>query len=163
MQLLISDTNIFIDLEVSGLTELMFQLPETFAVPDILYAEELAGQHSALQGLGLRILEIDAEHMEMAYRYRAQYSQTGQNDLFALALAVQEHCPLLTGDRRLREAAEQEAIPVHGTLWLMERLLAERKISLAEAKQAYERMRESGRRLPWDLVAEQMRRFKLID
>ena len=42
MPILVSDTNIFIDMDVGNLTRSMFRLEETFATPDILYREELA-------------------------------------------------------------------------------------------------------------------------
>ena len=43
MRLLISDANILIDMEVGGLTAAMFRLDGyRFAVPDVLFAEELA-------------------------------------------------------------------------------------------------------------------------
>ena len=65
-------------------------------------------------------------------------------DLFALALAHQEHCPLMTGDRYLREAAEHEAVEVRGTLWLMERLIEEGILTVARAEVAYEQMKATG-------------------
>lgn len=57
MRLLISDANILIDVEVAGLTEVLFGLDHTFAVPDILYAEELAARHGRLIALGLEVME----------------------------------------------------------------------------------------------------------
>lgn len=101
MPWLISDVNIIIDMEVGGILDHMFRLPETFAVPDILYMEELAEQHSELPGLGLEILKLRAEFIAEAYRLREANNKPGMNDLFALALAKQEECPLLAGDKFL--------------------------------------------------------------
>jgi hypothetical protein len=47
MLLLISDANILIDMEVSGLLAPMFSMEYRFAVPDVLYVEELERQHAA--------------------------------------------------------------------------------------------------------------------
>ena len=41
MLLLISDANILIDMEAGELTNTFFQLPMQFAIPDILYWEEI--------------------------------------------------------------------------------------------------------------------------
>jgi hypothetical protein len=41
MLLLISDANILIDMEAGRLMERLFQLPMQFAMPDILYWEEI--------------------------------------------------------------------------------------------------------------------------
>lgn len=48
MPLLISDANILMDIEVGELTAPMFSLGYQFAVPDILYFEELEEQHAHL-------------------------------------------------------------------------------------------------------------------
>jgi predicted nucleic acid-binding protein len=158
--LLISDANIFIDVKAGKLIEVMFQLPETFAVPNILYEEELLQRHPELPSYGLQVLEIDEPFMLEAYRLRGIYTQPSQNDLFALALAKQEQCPLLTGDKKLRAAAEREEVTVRGTLWLVDRLVQEKKITITVAEQAYARMKEEGRRLPWQEVDAQIKKFR---
>lgn len=108
MTWLISDANIIIDMEIGNILDKMFRLPEHIAVPNILYAEELAEHHSELPVFGLRVLEIREEYMIEAYRLGGVYRKTSVNDLLALALAKQEQCPLLTGDAKLREAADSE-------------------------------------------------------
>ena len=160
MKLLISDANILIDLDVGGLIEAMFKLPETFAVPNILFEEELLQHHPELPGYGLRVLEISEEYVREAYRLRGQYNKPGQNDLFALALAKQEACPLLTGDKALREAAVHDLVDVRGTLWLIDRLIDERIILLEVAEIAYDKMQIEGRRLPWGKVKAQIKKYK---
>ena len=160
MKWLISDSNIFIDMESGDLLRHMFQLPETFAAPNILYEEELIEHHPELPAHGLRILELTGESMQEAYRLRQRYNQPSQNDLFALALAKQEECPLLTGDKNLREAAKDEKIEVRGTLWLVERMFEEKIIDVSKVEHAYEGMRQEQRRLPWGEVEKQLKRFR---
>jgi predicted lipoprotein with Yx(FWY)xxD motif len=53
MLLLISDANILIDIDTGGLVAPMFSLDYRFAVPDVLFAEELEEQHSYFLGMGL--------------------------------------------------------------------------------------------------------------
>ena len=92
-------------------------------------------------------------------RLRLVHKHPSQNDLFALALAKQESCPLLTGDRRLRKAAEQEGVELKGTLWLVERMAEEAIISVEGAAEAYEGMRREKRWLPWAEVTKQLKRL----
>lgn len=160
MPWLISDANIIIDMEVGGILNLMFRLPETFAVPDILYIEELSEQHSELPGLGLEVMRLRAEFVAEAFRLRETYNKPGMNDLFALALAKQETCPLLTGDKDLREAADQEEVQVNGTLWLIQRLFDEGIMQIEAIEEAYEIMEREGRRLPWKEVEKQIKSMK---
>ncbi|MCU8013815.1 PIN domain-containing protein [Shewanella sp. SM74] len=102
-QLLISDANILIDMKEGGLLEAMFQLPYDFATPDILFVEELEEDHPHLLDLGLALKEVSAESMMYAMQLTGTYTQASRNDCFALALAKQEQCPLLTGDMALTD------------------------------------------------------------
>lgn len=162
MRLLISDANILIDIEVGGLLGTMFRLEHRFAVPDILFAEELKKHHPNLPSMGLEVLTLEAAAVEDALTLSMRYGTRGvsRNDIFALALARQETCPLLTGDRRLRDAAMAEQTEVHGTLWLVEQLFVSGVVDLAEAQAAYAAMRKNGRRLPWAEVERQLAVFR---
>lgn len=153
MQLLISDANILIDLEEGQLIQLMFQLPYQFSIPDILFFEEMSEEHSYLPELGLDIAELSGEMLMYAMDLTQKYTGPSRNDCFALALAKDKQCPLLTGDKALRKAAETEAVIVNGTLWVVEQLIHQQLITVAQARDAYQRMKDTGRRLPW-AVAE---------
>lgn len=154
MTLLISDANILIDMVEGGLLKGMFRLQQTFAVPDVLYDEELSSRHPELPSLGLVCMTLQGEGVIEAYRLNSlSTSRTApsQNDLFALMLARQEGCPLLTGDKRLRILAKREYkdIEIRGTLWLVEQMVVEGIITVAEASTAYQKMKNGGCRLPW--------------
>lgn len=155
MLLLISDANILMDVEVGGLLRPMFSLRYQFAVPDVLYFEELDGRHTYLLSMGLQTRTLSAMSVERVQTLSRKYARPGRNDLFALALAEVETCPLLTGDSALRQAAEAEQVEVRGTLWLVLEMVREQRINVAVARAAFHQMRGNGRRLPWD-SAEQM-------
>ena len=161
-RLLISDANIIIDMSTGGILRPMFRLDVTFAVPNSLFEEELRTDHPELPQLGLKSLELKPDTVTYADNLVQKYRAAGAsiNDLLALALAWQEKCPLLTGDGRLRTAGDEEGIEVHGTLWLVEQLVEARVIVLRQAEAAYERMRQSGRRLPWEEIEQQLRSFR---
>jgi len=160
MTLLISDANILIDIDIAGLTREIFQLPETFAVPDILFMEELVDQHPELPGYGLCIMQLASEAIEEAIRLHVRHVHPSMNDLFALALAKHQQCPLLSGDRRLRNAARHEHVDVRGTLWLLESLIQHKIITLTRLETAYVLLRAENRRLPWDDVTRQLNRLR---
>ena len=85
-----------------------------------------------------------------------RYAGPSRNDCFALALAKQEACPLLTGDLALRKAAEKEAVIVMGTIWVVEQMVHHGVINKAEASAAYDRMQAAGSRLPWKVARSQL-------
>ncbi len=158
--LLISDANVIIDMQDGGLLEAMFQLDETFAVPDILYAEELEQQQPQLPRLGLQIRSLSGESIARAMGLKQHNTGPSSNDLFALELARECQCPLLTGDMALRKAAESEGVELRGTLWLVEQLVLQRIITVAAARDAYQKMRDAGSRLPWSAVERQVRELE---
>lgn len=160
MALIISDANIFIDLECAELTARMFRLNAEFAVPDLLYRDELSRHHPELPGYGLQIRHLEPELIARAEACRARYRRLSIYDAFALTLANHESAPLLTGDGLLRSAADSEGIQVYGTLWLMERMLAERLLNIAEMEAAYRAMIDAQRRLPEQEIRRQIRRLK---
>lgn len=152
MQLLISDANILIDLEEGKLIQFMFELPYQFSIPDILFEEELQEQHEHLLELGLSTRELTSTSMMQVMNLTQQYTKPSRNDCFALALAQQENCPLITGDKALREAAEIEGVDVKGTLWIVEQMVRKQLITTTHARAAYENMKAANRRLPWDIA-----------
>lgn len=110
MRLLISDANILIDMEVGGLLQVTFQLQHQFGVPDVLFVEELANHHPKLPAMGLKVLPLQAAAVRDGVALLTRHGASGvsRNDMLSLALARQEGCRLLTGDRRLRNVAEAE-------------------------------------------------------
>lgn len=160
MQLLVSDANILIDLEEGGLLTAFFDLPYEFTVPDILFYEELEEQHAHLLGMGLAVRELNSETMVYAFSLTQQARGPSRNDCFAIALAKQENCPLLSGDKALRKLADKEFIKTKGTIWVVTRLIEEQLITASEAKDSYAKMKATGRRLPWKLAEEALTKAK---
>lgn len=161
MLLLISDANILIDMEDGHLTSTIFQLPYEIAVPDILFELELREQHNHLLEAGLKVKSLNAESVMKTESLTKQYPKPSMMDHSVLALALQEQCPLLTGDKNLRIAAKKEGIEVHGTIWLIKELLHHRIILYPEAKSSFDTMRIKGSRLPWRDAEELLDKWEL--
>lgn len=158
MLLIISDASVLIDIECGELTSAMFSLPWQFAVPDVLFAEELESRHGHLLQLGLISRTMSSDLVAEAYKLRQQYVRTSVNDLLALTLAKHENSQLLTGDRALRLVATELSVEVHGTLWLVEQMIRQNKITIGVAREGFQLMREFGSRLPWGEIERMLRR-----
>ena len=123
----VSDTSVLIDLERGSLLEAAFRLPFSFAVPDLLYEQELKAQSGArLRELGLQIGELDGHGVATALTYRTREPALSLPDCFALALATQGDWTLLTGDSALRKLAHALSVECHGVLWLLDEMLSAR-------------------------------------
>lgn len=150
MLLLISDANILIDMEAGGLMAAFFRLPMQFAMPDVVYREEIEPGTPGLEAMGLQLLEVSGEFVKYASDLRGRNgSAVSANDYLALALAKQAACPLLTGDQALRALAQQEEVAVMGTVWILCQMVSGKVIDEEAALHALERMKDAKRRLPW--------------
>ncbi len=78
MLLLISDANILMDAEVGDLVTPMFSLDYHFAVPDILYYEELELQHSYLLNMGLKLHTLPSESVARVQTLSQIYPKPGE-------------------------------------------------------------------------------------
>lgn len=161
MNLLITDTNIFIDLEDGRLIQHLFSLSIGIGTPDLLFEDELREQHANLLERGLQLIELTSNTLLQIPVLGKKYRKTSRLDLIALAAAKQENCPLVTGDMNLRHAAKKENVEVYGTLWICERFVTQKLISIDQLEAAYHRMRSTDRRLPSDLIVEQLARLRL--
>ena len=123
MKVLVSDTSVLVDLERGSLVEPVFRLPFEFTVPDLLYERELR-EHGGPEfvRLGLRVEELDGNGVSLALGHLRKRRALSVPDSFALALAKTNGWMLLTGDRGLRELADEEAVRCHGVLWLLDRM-----------------------------------------
>ena len=78
-----------------------------------------------------------------------------------LAIAIKRNWVLLSGDSFLREAAKQEKIACHGSIWIYDQLLKEKKITEKcyknSLKELLEQVKLGIRRLP---IEELERRIK---
>jgi len=163
MPLLISDSCVLIDLIEGGLIDQLFQLADEIATPAALYIEELEESCPELPGKGLVLLDYEGEDWFAAIQdFKKRYRGPSDMDLLALLIARQKNCPLVTGDKKLRKAAENEKVAVRGTLALVEAMVVEEILSVEAAESAYEKMRKADSRLPWDQVSQQIRRLRAI-
>jgi predicted nucleic acid-binding protein len=142
------DTNILIDLHMGEVLQEFFNLPLVILAPDVIVAEAREPSGATLRAYGLNEVSFSGEQVLEVYALRGRYRRVGLNDLFALMLARVEGVPLLTGDRHLRQAAEQEGVVVRGTLWILDTMIEHRVLTAARGTQALQTMLDNGRRLP---------------
>ena len=127
MKVLVSDSSILIEFSKRELLDKMFQLDFEFAVPDLLFHEELIdlGSYSRqdLLGFGLRVESLDAEGVQKAIAYQSERSALSLVDSFALALAAHQGWRILTEDRTMRNVAESKGIAHMDALWVVDNML----------------------------------------
>ncbi len=145
---LVTDTNIWIDLENGGILAEVFRLPYQFLIPDFAIRELVRPSWHTLQALGLEAHELAAEQVAELSRMHQVNKRLSIIDLAAFLLAKTLEAALLTGDGRLMELANANGLPVHGALWLLDEMVHFRALTPGQAADALGRMLEQGARLP---------------
>jgi len=147
--LLVHDANVLIDLKEGGLLRPLLDGPWQVVTPNALFDRELAAHHPELPDMGLQLLDVRGEWVLRSMQWAATYRQTSAMDRLCLALALQEECPIVTGDARLKKAAQAEGCQAFGTIWVVEQLIRDGSISIRSASAAYDAMEAAGSRLPF--------------
>jgi hypothetical protein len=148
-QTCVTDANVWIDLHVGSILHLAFRLPFDWHAPDILLAEiQQQPTAAVLTTLGVQSVELSGDQLREVTDLGQKYNRPSPVDLAALVLARAMNATLVTGDRHLREAAEREAVTVHGTLWLLDSLDEFGITSRTNLAVALQRMLHANRRLP---------------
>jgi predicted nucleic acid-binding protein len=113
-----------------------------------------------LEQLGVRRCELSGSQVEKVAEMAARYLRPSRLDLFALVQAKGEGAVLLTDDGDLRAAAENEGLQVHGTLWLLDQLVAQGVVSKERAVEGLKQMKKAGSWLPKEEVGRRLRSWE---
>jgi predicted nucleic acid-binding protein len=117
-------------------------------LPDAIADECVTPTVEGLLKAGGKLVSLTPAHVELVDLYAKQYRGASVADLFALSFSKAEGYTLLSGDKKLREAAKKEKVPVHGVLWLLDELISEELLAKPDAIVALKKMQENGARLP---------------
>ena len=146
---LVTDTNIWIDLENGKILAEVFRLPYQFFTTDFAVEELIHPQWATLHDLGLQIQGLEPEYVLELVRLRQIHRQLSAIDLAALLLAMAMDASLVTGDRRLNELAKAQGLPVHGVLWIIDEMVIHQILTENQAAIAIREMLDHGARLPY--------------
>ena len=98
---------------------------------------------------------LSGDILQYAQQLMAKYPRPCRNDCFALALAANLSLPLLTGDKHLRSATKRKGVTVMGSLWLFVEIENQGLVTKESLTIALKKMKDGGRRLPWQKAESQ--------
>lgn len=166
MKILVSDSSILIEFSKRVLLNEMFQLEFQFAVPDLLFHEELidlgAYSRQDLLRLGLKVESLDGEGVEKAIAYQSERPALSLVDSFALALAAHEGWHILTEDRTMRGVAEVEGIVHRDAMWVIDNMWGAGILSASQVVAVLQEMQDDPRcPVPKPELAVRIRRLSV--
>jgi predicted nucleic acid-binding protein len=157
--MLVVDANILIDIHHGNLTRPLFSMSFTLVTTDLIVSELEIPNSEYLMGLGLRSIELSSDQVERLLLLSSSYRRLSVKDLSALMLAKEWRVPLLTNDKPLRDIATEAGIEVHGTIWILDRMVCLNLISPGDAADALESMIAKGSRFPPSECDRRMKRW----
>lgn len=129
-KIVVSDTNIFIDLISVNLLDVFFSLPWEIHTTDMVIDELIRSeQHEAIEQFrkngSLNIKSFDGEELLQIVKMKTERptSNASIQDCSVWKLAKDLDCALLTGDNKLRKVVQNDNIEVHGILYLFDKML----------------------------------------
>ena len=145
---LLTDPDMWIDLENGKILTDVFRLPYQFFTTDFAVEEFIHPGWTTLQDLGLQTHDLKPEFILELVRLRQIHRQLSVIDLAALLLARVLDASLVTGDRRLNKLAKAQGVPVHGVLWILDEMVIHHVLTAPQAANALREMLDQGARLP---------------
>ena len=147
---LVTDTNIWFDLENGGILADVFGLPYQFLIPDVAIGELIHPRWETLHVLGLEANELPGEQVIELAQLRLLHKSLSNTDLAAFLLARLLKAILLTGDWRLTKLASTNGLTAHGILWVLDEMVRFQIITPVQAASSLKRILSQGARLPED-------------
>jgi predicted nucleic acid-binding protein len=168
MRIVVSDSSCLIDLRKVSLLDALLSLPHEILIPNTLFEDDLlkfsdAQKRSLIQG-GLQVVDLPGERVLRAQQLIRAVPQLSVNGGFAFVLAEShDGCILLTGDAHLRKLAVKHKIEVHGILWALDQIHANR---LRTARVLHTSLcaleRDPAVRLPKSELAANIKRYEAL-
>lgn len=159
-KILVSDTNIWIDLHHSKLLEKVFQLPHQFVTTDFVWRELRKPPGAQLQDLGLTIEGISGDETLELFGLKQTLNNSSLADVSCYFMARERGWTLLTNDGALRKSGRRASLDVRGVLWILDELEHHQVLPPAELFNALAAMLNAGARLPEDECNKRLARWR---
>lgn len=167
MEIIINDTNIFLDLYDIGLLDTFFNLPIRVHTVDFVVNEiSRPNQAQAVQQLidkGLLVVKAyPATNIPDLFQFKAECggNLTLTDSTVIYYAKSMPDCRILTGDRQLRNRAEQRGIKVSGILYVFDQLVEQELLPRSEASKKLAELFRINPRLPKGEVELRMEKWK---
>ncbi|MDE6279461.1 MAG: hypothetical protein K2M05_05760 [Paramuribaculum sp.] len=165
MEIVVSDTNIFIDLYSIGMLDALCALPYDVRTVDFVIAEltdpnQAAAISELIANEKIKVENFDSDELEdIIVEYSTVSGNLSVPDCSVCYYARKHFATLLTGDRRLRKYAEASNVTVKGVLFVFDELVACKVISAEYAAMKLRELLGINVRLPRSEIEKRIDRW----
>jgi rRNA-processing protein FCF1 len=159
--LLISDANIFIDLDKTDLLKHFDGLGFTIATSDFVYAELNAKQKSIVNALNIAIYEMDGTEL---IGFHSEFlalnlKKLSYQDYSIFYYARKYDAEVLSNDMRLRKYATRKSIPVKGLFYILDEMVLQGCVSASTMIKKLTLLKEINKRVPIKEIDDRIERL----
>ena len=155
----ILDANVIFDLHAGEILKYPCTLPYELLTTDFVLEEIETVSLADLEECGLRVMELPSERVLEIFTLRPQNLALSLADLSVYVYARHSGSMIVTGDGVLWTLVRESNIDVHGTIWVVDRLVEQGTLSQPEASLALQLMRDRERWLPKAEIEKRIREW----
>lgn len=164
MQIVVNDTNVFLDLIHAELIEQFFQLPfevhtTDFVVNEIVEPEQEVIINDLIETGKLFVASATFNEVEEIMSLQEAVNRLSIPDCSVWHYSKKNNYTLMTGDNLLRKTALKDQVVVKGLLFIFDELIRLDLITPGEASIKLKYLLEKGTRLPKEACDERFERW----
>jgi rRNA-processing protein FCF1 len=165
MKIIITDTNVFFDvISINALPEffgLDFEICTTdFVVNEILLTAQKEQIEFFIRSRKLTVFQLAEDDVDEIKAFKTVRFFRGITDKTVLWKAIKLKCPLLTGDKKLKNEAKDQGVEVHGSIWIVIELVEKEIITKGKGIELLKLLMEVNGSLPHDEIEKLIRQYQ---
>jgi len=165
MKLIITDTNVLFDVIKIGALPEFFSLDydictTVFVIEEIKPSFQRELIDTFIRAKKLTVFEFTGEDIEEVVNFDIVNGLKRFTDKSVIWKSVKLNCPMLTGDKKMREIAENIGIEVHGSVWVIDKLINSDLISTEKAIELLEQLLKTNSWLPRNEIERRINKLK---
>ena len=157
--LLISDANIFIDLEKTDLLKYFDTLGITVGTSDFVYNELNQQQRAIVAELNIEIYTMESDELLSFFNdfTALELKKLSSQDYSIFYYAKKHGAEVLSNDKRLRKYATKKSIPVKGLFYILDEMVANHCVTPRTMVEKLLQLKEINKRLPIDEIDKRIK------
>lgn len=165
-ELIVSDTNIFVDLFDTKLLKEFFALPYEIKTTMLVFSEirndrQLQAIKPFVDNKKLAIERLTDKEFKDCFTLKLTTpGDLSIADCSVWQTAKKHNARLLTSDRNLRKAAEKDNLKVHGILFVFEEMLFYNFITYEKAAESVKILEQNNKRFPKKIAESKLKEWK---
>ena len=165
MKIIITDTNVLFDVIKIGALPEFFSLDyeictTVFVIQEILPSPQKEMVETFIRAKKLTVFGFSEEEVEEITNLNTGRNLKRFTDKSLIWKSLHLNCPILTGDKKMREVGEKMGLEVHGSIWIIDELMDKNLISNDKAVTLLEQLLLANSWLPRHEIEKRINKLK---